>query len=230
MATIMQGQKVQVADEMPETLAVLETRVVFPNPQTLSSQINSMQQNDATYRAALGELKSRNMALNDQTPPFGWTLQDTHVAGNYNKSFVMIQELSGGAAGSGQDLGLVTSVVQGQDDDGNPQTVRTVEFVLKPSQAGFNLNQIKAEVIARDGKAIAAGTVGVRDIFSRFGNCVRSSCAQVCLGALTGCVGAWPVYLQCVAVACGGCALKCAGCAGCDCGFWCKWAVGCCQG
>jgi hypothetical protein len=229
MATIMQGQTVQVEKSLPETFAVLETRVMFPKEEALQNQLSSMAQNDETYRAALGELKSRSMALNDEIQPFGWSVQDTHVTGNYNKSFVMVQDLSGGG-GPGEDVGLITSVVQGQDDKGLPRTLTTVEVRVKPSQPGFNLDQIKAEVIARDGKAIAAGTVGVRDIFSRFGNCVRSSCAQVCLGALTGCVGAWPVYLQCVAVACGGCALKCAGCAGCNCGFWCKWAVGCCEG
>lgn len=63
-------------------------------------------------------------------------------------------------------------------------------------------------------------------------NYIRTQCGNVCLSALTGCAPAAATvveYIGCVAVRCGGCALKSLGCCACDCSWRCRWAVGCCD-
>jgi hypothetical protein len=59
--------------------------------------------------------------------------------------------------------------------------------------------------------------------------CVVGRCSSVCVGSLATCSGTWAAYLLCVAAACGGCWVRCAGCASCDCRWWCRWGVGCCD-
>ena len=59
--------------------------------------------------------------------------------------------------------------------------------------------------------------------------CVTGSCTSVCVGALFTCSGTWAAYLLCLAAACGGCWVRCAACASCDCSWWCRWAAGCCD-
>jgi hypothetical protein len=60
-------------------------------------------------------------------------------------------------------------------------------------------------------------------------SCVTRSCTSVCVGSLVTCSGTWAAYLICVAAACGGCWVKCAACATCNCKWWCRWATGCCR-
>jgi hypothetical protein len=59
--------------------------------------------------------------------------------------------------------------------------------------------------------------------------CLHGRCASECLGALWQCVGTWAAYFWCVVARCGGCVLKCAACATCDCSWWCRWGTGCCD-
>lgn len=66
--------------------------------------------------------------------------------------------------------------------------------------------------------------------WSRWIRCLRNRCASTCLGALTACSGTWAAYFWCVVAACGGCVLRCSGCATCNCRWWCRWAAGCCEG
>lgn len=65
--------------------------------------------------------------------------------------------------------------------------------------------------------------------WSAWVGCLHRDCASVCLNALSSCKGTWAAYFWCVVARCGGCVLKCAGCATCDCRWWCRWAVGCCS-
>jgi hypothetical protein len=61
---------------------------------------------------------------------------------------------------------------------------------------------------------------------------IRKKCASTCLDALVSCAPAAATvvgYVACVAVKCGGCALKSMVCCACDCSWWCRWAVGCCD-
>ena len=59
--------------------------------------------------------------------------------------------------------------------------------------------------------------------------CLGRDCASTCLNSLTSCSGTWTAYLWCIVAACGPCVLKCTGCATCNCGWWCRWAAGCCS-
>ena len=54
-------------------------------------------------------------------------------------------------------------------------------------------------------------------------------CGPVCLRALVTCKGTWAQYIGCVLWHCIGCGAKCAGCATCNCRWWCRWGVGCCR-
>jgi hypothetical protein len=65
---------------------------------------------------------------------------------------------------------------------------------------------------------------------SAWSGCLHSQCANTCLSSLTQCsFGSWAGYFWCVAARCGGCVLRCAACATCDCRWWCRWAVRCCD-
>jgi len=66
--------------------------------------------------------------------------------------------------------------------------------------------------------------------WTRFRRCLASKCGSACLTAIPTCAGSWAAFLWCLVAKCGGCVLKCAACAGCNCRWWCRWAVGCCEG
>ena len=65
--------------------------------------------------------------------------------------------------------------------------------------------------------------------WSAWNGCLHSKCASTCLSSLWQCTGTWSAYFWCVAAKCGGCVVKCAACATCDCRWWCRWAAGCCD-
>jgi hypothetical protein len=66
--------------------------------------------------------------------------------------------------------------------------------------------------------------------WTAFTGCLTRSCVTVCANSLVTCrKGTWIEYLGCVAWNCGGCWVKCAACATCDCSWWCRWAAGCCE-
>jgi hypothetical protein len=71
--------------------------------------------------------------------------------------------------------------------------------------------------------------VEARSWWSAWVGCLRSRCASACLSALWQCTGTWTAYFWCVVGKCGGCVLRCAACSTCDCSWWCRWAVGCCD-
>ncbi|MGW5279383.1 hypothetical protein ACWERI_07985 [Streptomyces collinus] len=68
-------------------------------------------------------------------------------------------------------------------------------------------------------------------LWDAFKACI-GGCSGPCVAALPGCLAmsaTLPAAVVCLAVACGGCAAKCAACAVCDCGWLCSFAVGCCH-
>jgi len=66
--------------------------------------------------------------------------------------------------------------------------------------------------------------------WSRTKACLKKSCVSACISALATCPMAdWTAYLGCLALKCGGCWVKCAACATCNCKIWCRWGVGCCR-
>lgn len=59
---------------------------------------------------------------------------------------------------------------------------------------------------------------------------VKEKCPSTCISALTTCpTTSWPIYIACVIARCGGCVTKAMLCCSCDCRWWCKWGVGCCN-
>jgi hypothetical protein len=226
---MVQIQKnVSIAEELPEVTAVLSTQVIFPDQTQVESHLQSLKASSATYQAVLREVHTRKMKLADTSAaPTGWYVKDSAVTGAEVRAATFVQDLG---SGNGTDSGLIGVVVEGVDERGRPVRQETWEIVEKPSGEAVDPSSIRTIAIFRDGSLVSAADLGALSIFSRLINCVRGTCASVCLGSLTACAGVFPVYLKCVAVACGGCALKCGACATCDCGFWCKWAVGCCRG
>ncbi|GAA2603448.1 hypothetical protein [Streptomyces tubercidicus] len=78
---------------------------------------------------------------------------------------------------------------------------------------------------------VQGGTLRVVDgWWDALTGCLGRDCGSVCLGAAISCPKVnWIAFLACLAGRCGGCIVKCAACATCDCSWWCKWAAGCCN-
>lgn len=224
----MQQQNVTIAEEIPEVTAIFNTRVIWPDETQIGAQVRELEANSTTYQLVLREVQTRNLQIrSDATPPTGWSIVDTDVSGSEVRSLTIVQDLG---SDEGTDTGLVGVVVQGTNPrTGLPIRTERFEIVQKPSGSGFNLEDLRTTVAVQDGDVLTGDLVAA-GIFTRFVSCVRRSCASTCLASLTACAGVFPIYLKCVAVACGGCALKCGACAACNCGFWCRWATGCCRG
>ena len=219
-------ENVRIAEEMPEVFAVLRTQVVFSEATSVASQLRELQGVSPTYQAALQELQSRNLQVSaDAAPPFGWSVLDESVLASQVQSLTFIQDLG---SRDGQDVGLMGVVVSGVDESGLPVRDERWEIMEKPSAGVADLSDIRTVAVFQDGSKVT-GDFQALSILSRFTKCIRGSCASTCLGVLTTCIGAFPIYVKCVAVGCGGCTLKCSACAGCNCGRWCKWAAGCCR-
>jgi len=218
---------VQIAQEMPDVTAVANTQVYFPDASSIKAELSQLQTTSATYQAARAEIQARNLLASDQATaqPFGYTMLDESTTGQQARTFNIVEDLG---SSDGKDFGLVGVLISGTDERGFPVRKELFELVEKPSSGITDPSQVTVVATFRDGAAMSPGA-GVTSVFSAFVDCVKNSCATVCLGSLTACAGAFPVYLKCVAVACGGCALKCGACVACDCGFWCKWATGCCN-
>jgi len=95
-------------------------------------------------------------------------------------------------------------------------------YLLAP---GGNFDKATEYAIGRDLKIAPA---------TSWWSCVkaymRKHCVSTCLESLVTCPKtSWAAYLGCVAVKCGGCFIKGSLCCACDCSWWCKWAVGCCD-
>jgi hypothetical protein len=213
----------------PEILSIGADRFYFPNSNVLEKQQKDLEASSPTYQAALSHIASMNFqagASGELAKPFGFTVETEGVIDPPVQSATFIADLG---QAEGQTFGLVGTVVRGNDPNtGMPVRQETFELLSKPDVVTDPATDIQVVAVFRDGAAFTPGVQGF-SILSRFIKCVTGGCASVCLGALTGCAGVFPVYLQCVVVACGGCAVKCGACAACDCSIWCRWAAGCCE-
>lgn len=125
-------------------------------------------------------------------------------------------ELVGQSISKGSDQGaVVTATVKAGDQE------ETHEILLEAP--GGNFRQTREYTIE------GAKVVETNSWWSAWVGCLNRSCASTCLNALWSCSGTWTAYFWCVAARCGGCVLKCAACSTCDCSWWCRWAVGCCD-
>jgi hypothetical protein len=125
-------------------------------------------------------------------------------------------ELAGQSFSRGDDEGaLATAVVRGGRNE------LAYHFLLEAP--GGNFQQAREFAVEND------AVVEALSWWTAWTGCLSRDCASTCLGSLLSCAGTWAAYFWCVVAACGGCVLKCAGCATCDCGWWCRWAAGCCS-
>lgn len=125
-------------------------------------------------------------------------------------------ELVGQSISKGNDQGAVlTATVKAGDQE------ETHEILLEAP--GGNFRQTREYTIE------GAKVVETNSWWSAWVGCLNRNCASTCLNALWSCTGTWAAYFWCVAARCGGCVLKCAACSTCDCSWWCRWAVGCCD-
>jgi hypothetical protein len=97
------------------------------------------------------------------------------------------------------------------------------QSILVEQEVGGNYQQIRESVVEND------QVVPADSWWSAWVGCLYRNCAWSCLQSLWSCSGTWAAYFWCVVAWCGGCVTKCAGCATCDCSWWCRWAVGCCD-
>lgn len=98
-----------------------------------------------------------------------------------------------------------------------------VRFLVAPGGDVTKTQEMRFD--SATGKVIATNSW-----WTRFKACISGKCQATCVGSLGTCAFAsWAGYLQCVALACGGCSAKCVACATCKCRWWCKWATGCCN-
>jgi hypothetical protein len=116
----------------------------------------------------------------------------------------------GGAQGA-----LATSTIRGGGHE------ETYEMLLEAPQGNFR--QTREFTIQHE------KIVETHSWWSAWVGCLRNSCSSTCLNALWQCTGTWTAYFWCVVGRCGGCVVKCAACSTCDCSWWCRWAVGCCD-
>lgn len=99
----------------------------------------------------------------------------------------------------------------------------TEEYDLLIEARGGNFAQAREFRVEND------RVVPVNSWWTAARGCVLSTCSTVCIGSLVTCSGTFAAYLLCVAAACGGCWVRCAACATCNCRWWCRWAAGCCR-
>ncbi len=145
---------------------------------------------------------------------------------------------------------------KGKDDKGNEQetttTLKAQNYQKKGSKdaaaiaqidvvAGRETRSYSFVLIAPDGDINKAEEYAVEESGGKaqvgkansWWSCTKArtqNCGSTCVSALTSCWnGSWVYYLGCLAVKCGWCYLKAAACCGCDCSWWCRWAVGCCD-
>lgn len=161
--------------------------------------------------------------------------------------------------GQGSELGLrlrqraANPVKPGRGEQGQPvQELESTIFVREYAKAnsrdqaaiitvtvtaGKNTDQYDMLVVAEDGRFNDARESMVENDkivlaeswWSAVRDCITSRCGTVCVSALITCSGTWTAYLLCLAARCGGCWLRCAACATCDCRWWCRWATWCCH-
>jgi hypothetical protein len=125
-------------------------------------------------------------------------------------------EIAGQSVSKGDAEGaVVTCTVRAGDNE------ETYEMLLEAP--GGNFRQTR-EYTIKDDQLVEA-----HSWWSAWTGCLNRDCASTCLNALWSCTGTWTDYFWCVVSRCGGCVLTCSACATCDCGWWCRWAAGCCS-
>jgi hypothetical protein len=120
------------------------------------------------------------------------------------------------------DAGALASVTITTTGGGPPQTT-TYDFALIAEDG--NPDMTTELTATEEGTVVEANS---------WYSCLRTRITQKCGGACITALGTcwattWAGYLECLAISCGGCLVACTGCCSCDCSWWCRWGVGCCD-
>jgi hypothetical protein len=119
------------------------------------------------------------------------------------------------------DAGAIGTLTLTTKDQNETQTT-SYDFVLIAPDGKFE--QYDEFTATENGEIVDANSW-----YSCLYNRISQKCQGPCVTALVTCSGTWAGYLVCLGVACGGCLTLQYGCCGCDCSWWCKWGVGCCD-
>lgn len=210
----------------PELNLLLREQVLLADQAGAAQILASWEAGVPEYQAAMQALRSSQRTVqtsaDGQASATGWTVVSEAKDGSRVRTATIIQDLAGGPAGAAQSA-VVAVFLQGED----LQTQRQfVSFVIEGEPG--NLDSVQVQALG--GAAAGAISPAAGTFWQRFVTCLRGSCAEACLQALATCPRtSWVVFLGCMAVRCGGCALRCSACAACDCSWWCRWAAGCCR-
>ena len=134
---------------------------------------------------------------------FTYTVQELRKAGSNDKAAIVVTTLAAPGVFGGTDIDVRLLVAPNGD-------------VEKAAEMRFD--------------KVSGTVVQTNSWWTRFKKCITGKCGSTCKASLGTCAFAgWAAYLQCVAIACGGCSAKCVACASCNGRFWCRWAVGTCK-
>ncbi len=131
----------------------------------------------------------------------------------------LIQDLK--KAGSADRAAIVVGTLSAPGITGGSEV--DVRYLVAPNGDVTKAIEMRYE-------AAKKGMIGTQSWWTRFKACITGKCAKTCAASLGTCsFTGWAGYLQCVAIACGGCSARCVACASCKCRWWCRWAAGCCE-
>jgi hypothetical protein len=214
---------------LPELSRLYSERVFIPPAPSVQSTLAGWTEGLAAYGAAQTELRSRHAharAIDDPGSVFGWTTVSEANDGGQLTATTIVQDLTSNRGGP--PLAIASVFLRGVEAD--QRIFFTVLLEGTPAETNVQVHTLGG-AIAGGVSAMAIGPLA-GTFWQRFVTCLRGGCAGTCLGSIGTCAGkggGWAAVLACIAVACGGCALRCSACAACDCSWWCRWAAGCCR-
>lgn len=197
-----------------------------PGVKVLSTK--RLSKSDVSQKLAKSNQKGGLKALIDNLETIGYKAQtkDTNYFGSETvyeriqdkqkaKVSLFLQDYNKEGSRDLAAVGRITITVGNQS--------KTYSFSLIAPQGKFE------NVIEREVEEKTLTVTRANSLWTCFVKRVKSKCKEVCVAALATCSGSWAAYLGCLALSCGGCALKAFGCCLCDCSIWCRWVVGCCD-
>jgi hypothetical protein len=212
---------------MPDLPLITAERIEIIDSTNVAAQLERLgRMRPGLDRVLRGATEARFSALTEDNSYFGYRVTmetareimppDDAPSGPGVRSLTHEILLQGFSRGDDQAAAGTVSVTAG---------AYTSDYNLLLEAPGGDINRMIERTVRGDELVLVDGW------WDRFRNCL-GGCGGVCLSALGGCIasGAIPAILVCLAVSCGGCAAKCAACATCNCRWWCRWAVGCCEG
>lgn len=210
------GAKTQQGEE--PGVKVISSQILGPQPAAMS--LGKLNKSDEEVQAVSRELLQQG--YEPQTKPenhFGWDIAYQRRDGEIAKVAIRVQDYAKPGSKDAAAIGSITISAGIRSD--------TYSFSLIAPEGNFE----KAIEYRVDRKTLKVERA--QSFWTCFRDRVVRQCVGVCINALGTCLvtsgGSWASYLLCLASKCGLCAAKAFGCCLCDCSWWCRWAVGCCN-